>query len=71
MTGISNQFSNLLPKNMNDNSQQYTLDILWKQREPVELWDRLPEEIMLIIFRFVDSKFTPFSYRYNYRIKDI
>ena len=46
-----------------DNSQQYTLDILWKQREPVELWEKLPEEIMLIIFRFVDSKFTPISYR--------
>lgn len=66
MTGISNRFSNLLPQNMNENSQQYTLDILWKQREPVELWEKLPEEIMLIIFRFVDRKFTPLSYWYNH-----
>ena len=66
MTDISNRFSNLLPQNMNDNSQQYTLDILWKQREPVELWDKLPEDIILIIFRFVDSKFTPLNYWYNH-----
>lgn len=42
-----------------DNVQQFALEILWKQKEPIELWATLPEDIILQIFRLVDRNFQP------------
>jgi hypothetical protein len=44
-----------------ENHQMYILESLWKNKEPSQLWETLPQEIILYIFQQTCPGFRPFS----------
>ena len=49
-----------------DNIELFKLEILWKNRDPHVLWEQFPEEIILNIFKFVNSNFVVRFGKYTY-----
>lgn len=48
---------------VDENNQMYILEILWKKKEPTQLWTALPEEIIQSIFQQTCSAFVPYNGR--------
>ena len=49
-----------------NNIEVFKLEILWKNKEPRVLWEQFPEEIILNIFKFVNSNFVVRFGKYTY-----